>query len=202
VRSLRSFLSSLISLRALRTGLGLLITLGCIIWLGPFERSTEPLFRIHQQPEEYMSKVAVWSFTEEGSLENFLSADYWAYLPEIKASKLVLPHLTIYKPDNTLWNIDAKHARVKQPSLGTIEQIELLETVVLERPAAQMAAPIKVETQVIRYQPKKKYAETDQFITMTKPDLKITGVGMRAFLENGSVELLSDVKTSYLSHAQ
>lgn len=184
---------------SLKTGLALLVALAGILCFGPFEQASQSLFRINQHPQEYMSKVSVWSFTEEGNLKHYLSADYWAYSPEVAASRLSLPHLTIHKPDHTIWNIDAKRAVVKQPSLASIEQVELLETVVLERPATALAAPIKVETQAIRYQPKQSYAETDQFITMTKPDLKITGVGMRAFLENSSVELLRDVKTSYLS---
>lgn len=150
-----------------------------------------------KDPQEYMKNVFVTIYTEQGLLKDELSAHYWAYLPEQKISTLVAPHLTVYRPDGTLWIIDAKKGKIKQPTLGTIEQIALQEEVTLERPATNKVLPIKLETEELRYQPKKQYAESDVFITMTKPDLKITGTGLRAFLDQSSVELLRDVKTYY-----
>ena len=152
---------------------------------------------IKQNPQEYMRQVFVTTFTEEGFLKDELFATYWAYLPEAQLSTLIVPHLTVHRSDGTIWHIDAKKGQVKQPSLGTIEQIALYENVVLERPATPLAISLKLETHELRYQPKKQYAESDDFITVTKPDLKITGTGLRAFLEQGSVELLRDVKTYY-----
>jgi len=150
-----------------------------------------------KDPQEYMKGVFVTIFTEQGLLKDELSAHYWAYLPEAKISTLVTPQLIVYKPDGTTWIINAKRGKIKQPTLGTIEQIALQEEVVLERPATKITLPIKLETEELRYQPKKQYAESDVFITMTKPDLKITGTGLRAFLDQSSVELLRDVKTYY-----
>lgn len=179
-------------------GFAVIIILSLVFWLSPFEKPKDLSFNLKSQPEEYMKEVMVWSFTEEGNLKHYLSTSYWAYLPEKATSTLERPHLTFYKPDNTIWNIDATRGKVTQPNIGQIDQVELLDKVVLERPATKMDLPIKVETEVIRYQPKNQYAETDQFITLTKPDLKITGTGMRAFLDQSFVELLHNVKTCYV----
>lgn len=149
-----------------------------------------------------MKDVSVWAYTEEGMLKHHLSADYWAYVPLHQASQLTTPHLTVYKPDNTIWTIDAKRGDVTQPTLGQIDQVELSDTVILKRPPSPNLMPITLETEVLRYQPKKQYAETDQSITLTKPDLKITGVGMRAFLEKNTVELLNNVKSQFVSSPQ
>lgn len=177
--------------------IALIVIFGFVTWLSPFEKTPFTGFRIATKPQEYMRQVSVWAFTETGDLKHYLSADYWAYLPSTQSSILTTPFLTIYKPDKTLWNIQAKKGNIQQPTLGHIDQVELSGTVILHRPATANVMPIKLETENLRYQPKIQYAETEHFITMTKPDLKITGVGMRAFLEKSSVELLHNVKTFY-----
>jgi len=152
---------------------------------------------LDKKPQEYMVNAFVTIFTEGGSLKNELSAKYWAYLPEKKKSTFNTPHLTIYKPDGTLWHIDAQKGEAIQPNIGTIEKVILQKKVVLERPGSSVADPIQVNTEEMDYYPKNQYAENQKFVQMNKPGLTITGVGLRAFLENGSVELLQDVKTFY-----
>lgn len=168
-------------------------------WVSPDTQSPRSVFQKVKHPQEYMTQVSMWSYTETGQLKNEMSANYWAYLPETKASQLNEPHLIVYKPDNTLWHIKSKKGRILQPTVGVIDEVELMEDVEIERPGSAKVMPLKLETSVIRYRPKTEYAETDQFITMTKPDLKITGTGMKAFLDKNFVELLHNVKTYYMA---
>lgn len=150
-----------------------------------------------KKPQEYMSDFLVTFFTTEGQLKNKLSAAYWAYQPEKKGSTLTTPHFVVYKPNGSLWTIDANRGFIKQPNIGTWDQIELYSHVVINRPATGTFVPLRLESEKLYYQPDKEYAETDQLVVMTKPGLKISGIGMRAFLDTHSVELLHDVKTSY-----
>lgn len=155
---------------------------------------------IERNPQEYMTHFFATVFTEKGLLKNKLSAKYWAYQPEIEGSTLTTPHLVIFKPDGSLWTIDADRGFIKQPNIGTLDQIILHNNVVINRPATDAFIPMTLETNELLYQPSQEYAESDQFVVMTKPGLKISGVGMRAFLNQGSVELLRDVKTYYTAH--
>lgn len=177
------------------------LTILSVIWvILPFDKKKQKKLQAVSHPQEYMTNVSMWSYTETGALKNELRAKYWAYLPETKSSELLLPHLTIYKPDKTIWHIDAKQGKVAQPTIGSIEQVELSNEVVIERPETDNhVIPLKLETSLLRYQPKTQYAETEQWITMTKPGLKIQGLGMRAFLDKNFVELLKDVKTTYIA---
>lgn len=152
---------------------------------------------LDQKPQEYMKDAFVSIYSEEGSLKNELSSQYWAYLPREKISRLVKPYLKIYKKDGSTWLINALKGKALQPTIGTIEQLELQQEVVIERPQTTSLYPLKLETSQITYEPKTEIAKTNQFITMTKPGLKVTGFGMRAYLNQGSVELLQDVKTFY-----
>lgn len=161
--------------------------------------STEPTPMPNIQPQEYMANAEVQFFSETGTLENRLSANRWAYFPDTQQSQLITPHLTVYKPDGTIWTVDAKRGHLQQPTLGTIEKISLYEQVVVVRPATATAIPIKLETDSLDYHPEKQYAEGAQSVTLTKPGLTIIGIGFRAFLDKSHVELLHDVKTHYTS---
>lgn len=175
-----------------------ILSFGLLFWVKSSDQ--EDLRRkklANHKPQEYMRHAFVTIFSESGSLKNELSAKYWAYLPDAELSILTLPHLSIYKPDGSIWLIDAKKGRVKQPTIGNIEQLELQDEVVIERPETKTTIPLKLETTELNYYPKKEFAESEQWVVMNKPGLKMTGVGLRAYLNQGSMELLRDVKTYY-----
>ena len=151
-----------------------------------------------QQSLEYMKQAYVTVFTDEGKIKNELFASAWLYHPKNQSSTLTTPHLTFYKPDGSEWTIDAKEGTIAQPTLGSIEKITLQNQVILQRLASKTLTPLKMETESLNYQPKKQYADSDKLVTLIKPGLKITGIGLRAFLDQNSVELLRDVKTQYL----
>lgn len=177
-----------------------LLAVACSLWLIlPNNLEEKMSFRAMKHPEEYMSNVSLKTYTIDGLLKNELHAEYWAYLPEKNCSELTTPHLTVYKPDKTVWHIDAKQGRVSQPSLAKVQEVELSDHVVIRRPATAKSVPIKLETAQIRYQPDKEYAESDEFVSLSKPNLTVTSQGMKAFLDRGFVELLHDVKTYYVA---
>jgi LPS export ABC transporter protein LptC len=185
----------------MKTYIGLIAIIllgGFLFWVKPADKAAGEDLSLSKRPQEYMIKAFVTFYTEEGNLKNQLSADYWAYFPKIQASLLTTPHLTVYKADGTLWKVDAKKGKLQQPTLGSIEKISLQEKVILERPGTATAMPIKLETEMLDYHPKQQFAEGDQSITLIKPGLKITGIGLRAFLDKGIVELLKNVQTQYV----
>lgn len=176
-----------------------LFSLGLLFFVKTQDQKPQNNTFAEKKPQEYMTDFLVTIFTKEGGLENKLSAHYWAYQPEKAGSNITKPHLIIYKPDGSLWTIDANHGFIKQANIGKLDQIHLHSQVVIYRSATSAFVPLKLETDKLFYEPSKEYAETDQLVVMTKPGLKISGIGMRAFLDKSFVELLHDVKTSYIS---
>lgn len=174
-----------------------LLSVALLFFVKSHEHKLQKNAHTEKHPQEYMAHFFVTVFTEQGFFENKLFAKYWAYQPETKGSTLTKPHLVIYKPDGSLWTIDANRGFIKQPNIGTLDQIILHDNVVINRPATNAFIPITLETEELSYQPSKEFAETDKYVVMTKPGLKISGIGMRAFLDQSAVELLSDVKTYY-----
>ncbi len=176
-----------------------LLSIGLLFFVKSEDHKLQTNIQAKKRPQEYMTHFFVTIFSTEGLLKNELSANYWAYQPETAGSTVTAPHLVIYKPNGTRWTIDADRGFVKQANIGALDQIDLHSHVVINRPAVDTLVPMTLETNDLYYQPNKEYAETDQFVVMTKPGLKISGIGMRAFLDKGFVELLSDVKTCYTS---
>ena len=150
-----------------------------------------------KEPQEYMKKLKISRFTETGTLKEKMSADEWAYLPEKAISTLKNPHLNTVKPDGTEWIVTAQKGKIKQPSLGILEEIFLEKTVVLRRLETKKITPIRIETEELHYNPEKAYAENEVFVTIQKPGYKITGIGLQAFLNKDILELQRDVKTYY-----
>jgi len=178
----------------------LIIAIGLTMGFGPFEKAPIPNLQMTAEPREYMKEVSVWTFTQTGKPKHHLVADAWVHIPETAVSTVTSPFLIVYKPDETIWKIHSKQGTIRQPVTGNgIEQIELSNTVVLNRPQTPQNVPLKLETEMLRYEPQKQFVETESFVTITRPDLKITGIGMRGFLENSYVELLENVKTFYES---
>jgi len=151
--------------------------------------------------KEYMQGVAVTEYKIDGQLQNQLLAQHWHYIPSAGHSLFKSPHLTVYKPDGSAWHIRSEHGRAYHKTLGsTIDDITLWQSVSIERPASANIVPVLLETSELCYKPKNAFLSSDQKVTLNKPGLVITGVGLRAFLNKSLIELLSDVKTHYVSH--
>ncbi len=150
----------------------------------------------HKRPQEYMKGVLMHDFTEEGSLKQSLQARAWTYRPELQRSTLEKPLLKIYKPKN-MWIIQADEALVKQPTLGNIETVTLQHHVQLERPPTQTYSALRLETELLHYEPKTQTAHSDQWVIIKRPDFQISGIGLEASFHPETLNLLKDVQTTY-----
>lgn len=149
-----------------------------------------------KRPQEYMKHIVLHDFTEAGSLKQTLQADAWDYRPEQQQSILENPYLRVYKAEG-LWTIRADHGLISQPSLGSITEIRLQQHVRLEHPATPSNTALRLETSMLRYDPKANTAHSDQFVVIKKPGFLMSGWGLRASFHPETLELLKDVQTTY-----
>lgn len=177
-----------------------LILLGLTFLIIPSDKTTVNHFHIETQPQEYMNGIFIQNYTEKGELKNQLSASYWAYMPEISASIFNNPFLITYRMDGSEWRIRAEEGRAKQPKIGSIEEVTLSKHVVIERPATTKIQHIRIETEKLRYQPDKDFAESDVLVKMMKPGLLMSGIGLKAYLNQNVVHLLNKVETKYVAN--
>ncbi len=170
-----------------------IITLGVLYFLNDHTiLSNTP----HKRPQEYMKGIVMHDFTEQGSLKQSLQAKTWAYRPEVQRSTLEKPVLKIYKP-TSLWIIQSDEALVKQPTLGSIETVTLKHHVQLERPPTQEETALRLETELLHYEPRTETAHSDQWVIIKRPDFQISGIGLEASFHPETLNLLKDVQTTY-----
>jgi len=152
---------------------------------------------INELLEEYMYNVQVENFDTEGALVQNLQAHYWAFVPKEGRSLLEHPEVTVFKKDNTHWILQAQKGQAFHEHLAvTPHHIEFWDKVILRRTGNE-TSPMELQTEQLSYFPEKKFAESKQYVTLTKPGTRITGHGLKAYLDKGQVELLQDVTTYY-----
>ncbi len=130
-----------------------LFSIGLVLIVKSERRTLQNAREAEKNPQEYMSHLFATIFNDDGNPKNQLSADYWAYQPEIAGSTLIKPHLIVYKPDGTRFTIDAKQGFAKQPRIGTVEQLNLHHQVVIKKLPVTTANAITIETEALLYQP-------------------------------------------------
>lgn len=181
-----------------RTLLLLSLTLALVFYfkeIPAVKRSSKNASQAH--PQEYMKTILLQAFRPDGKIKQQLKAEHWAYRPETQQSTLEQPFLIVYQADGSHWFIHSQKGFVKQRSLGSVQSIELQKNVVLERPAMQAQTPINVYTETLHYDPNTTYAHSDAWVDIHKGSFKISGLGLRGYLNRDSLELLKDVKSTY-----
>lgn len=149
--------------------------------------------------QEYMKVLTVSHYTEDGSLKDKIIANFWGYNPTSKTSALIKPNIYIFKENGSQWLISANKGNAFHETIDAkVSKLDLDDNVVMQRFASSSFAPIKLSTAHVSYYPQQESVETTSFVEMLKPGVLITGKGLTSDLKKNKVNLLSDVKTSYL----
>jgi LPS export ABC transporter protein LptC len=149
-----------------------------------------------------MKSVHVTHYTENGTIKDDITANYWEYLPKAGKSKLINPVLYVNKLNGVIWRIEAKHGSALHKTLESkIMQLDLWDDVVAVRPETTNSEPIRVTGSILHYFPENEYITSDEHVKMEKPGLIITGKGFQGYLNKNWVEILSDVTTTYINQS-
>lgn len=180
---------------------GILIII--IVVLIKQQNSTKPLQSLPNEMQEYMLSLKLYNYNEQGALKNFISAVSWKFTSNKKQSLISKPDVTIYKYPNYLYNIKAESGRVVHKSLNDqSDLIKLTDNVEVKQKyldESNKKPGFTLTTQYLELIPETGLAATDQHITIYKPGLIITGIGMNANLKSNQLEIHKDVKTKYQS---
>jgi lipopolysaccharide export system protein LptC len=122
-----------------------------------------------------------------------LSAAILRYYRDEGTAELDAPQLTSFRDGDPPWTANAEHGL----ALANGETVRLLGQAVLYRPASPQGGEITVVTRDLTIHPKDNYAETQQEVTATMGSHKVNAKGMRLFLGDKRIELLSHVRGVY-----
>jgi len=132
---------------------------------------------------------------KSGLPENKLYADFAAHYSDNKETELTNPLLTINKGDLPPWIIRSKTGVIADDG----RTLFMNGQVYIDRAGAKNVREVNIKTSNIRIQPKKNYAETDEWAELVSGLDTISGVGMKLFYQDPLyIELLANVKGKHV----
>lgn len=163
------------------------------LWLAQLGEREERVARFEgHAPEMTMEEFDVTAMGEDGSPLRRLSAAYMAHYIDTQTKELTLPHLVIYEHDAQPWHVASKRGWVSADN----DVLMLLGEVDIWRNYADGRREIHIETEDLRVLPNEEYAETELPVSISTLESLTRGTGMRAYLGESRVQLLSSVKTT------
>ena len=169
------------------------IAVASSLWLGGMSERHEEVARFEgHAPELTMEEFDVVAMGEDGSPRRRLSAAYMAQYIDTQTKELTRPHLVIYQDGAEPWHVASQRGWISADN----DELMLLGKVDIWRNYADGRREIHIETEDLRVVPDKEYAETELPVFISTPESLTRGKGMRAFLGESRMQLLSEVKTT------
>ena len=142
-------------------------------------------------PDLTMEEFEVTTMGEDGSPSRRLSAAYMAHFSDTQTKELTHPHLVVYRAEEEPWHVASERGWVSADN----DVLMLLGKVNIWRNQPDGKREIHIETQDLRVLPDDEYAETALPVSISTPESHTRGTGMRAYLGESRVQLLSKVRT-------
>ena len=144
-------------------------------------------------PDFFVENFVTTARDEEGRPRQRIEAVYMAHFPDTGTREFTRPQLTMYRGNGPPWQ-----ARAERGWLSASGDVMLLQgEVLIWRNSREGRPHIEIKTRDVRVLPATDYGETDQPVVITTRHTRSRGVGMRAWLEKGHLELLSRVHTVF-----
>ena len=132
---------------------------------------------------------------ESGLPENNLYADFAAHYTDNDETELTRPVLTINKQNSPPWIIRSETGIIADDG----QTIFMTGQVFIDRAGAKNVREVNIKTSNLHIEPKRNYAETDEWAELVSGLDTISGVGMRFFYQDPLyIELLANVKGKHV----
>ena len=162
------------------------------IWLARLGSTGTVVERFEgRAPDFTMEEFEVTSMGEDGTPLRRLSAAYMAHFIDTETKELNHPHLVVYRADAEPWHVASERGWVSADN----EVLMLLGKVNIWRNKPDGKPEIHIETEDLKVLPREEYAETELPVSISTPESLTHGTGMRAYLGESRVQLLSNVRT-------
>ena len=144
-------------------------------------------------PDFYMENFTTTTMGADGSPTRRISADYMAHFADTESSEFTNPYLVLYPESGEPWQVRSERGWASAHD----DVMLLLGEVHIWRDTAEGERLLDIHTRDLRVLPATDYGETDQPVTIRRGNVRSSGLGMRAYLEDDRLELLSKVRTVY-----
>ena len=131
-------------------------------------------------------------FLPDGKLQYEMTSDKVEHVKASEVTLLTNPDMNIYRGTEFPWHVTSKRGEVNPD--GT--EVELIDSVRVARTDAQNRDTIITSSRMTVF-PQKQYAQTEQDVRIDGAGGVSTGKGMKAYLKESRIHLLSNVRGQY-----
>lgn len=131
-------------------------------------------------------------FLPDGKMQYEMTADKVEHVKASEVTLLSKPDLQMYRGTEFPWHVQSERAEVNPD--GT--EVELIDAVRVARTDEKNRNTLITTTRMTVF-PQKQYAQTEQAVRIDGAGGTTTGKGMKAYLKDGRMDLLSNVRGQY-----
>ncbi|MES2820671.1 MAG: LPS export ABC transporter periplasmic protein LptC [Pseudomonadota bacterium] len=137
----------------------------------------------------YVIKADTVQYQADGELHYEMTADRMEHLKTTDMTLLSAPDLMLYRGTPLPWHVRSARGEVSPKG----KEVELIDDVRVERTDAK-GRPTILTTSRLTVIPEKEYAQTSQAVRIEAANGVTTAKGMKAYLNDGRMLLLSNVR--------
>ena len=128
-------------------------------------------------------------YLPDGTLQYDMTSDKVEHVKATDVSLLTTPNLNMYRGGAFPWHVQSKRGEVSSDG----DQVELMDSVRVERTDEKQRTTIITSSRMTVF-PQKEYAQTDQDVRIDGAGGVTTAKGMKAYLKDSRMDLLSNVR--------
>ncbi|WNW11730.1 LPS export ABC transporter periplasmic protein LptC [Pseudomonas sp. DTU_2021_1001937_2_SI_NGA_ILE_001] len=140
----------------------------------------------------YVINARSVQYLPDGKVQYEMTADKVEHLKATEVSLVTTPDLQMYRGTLYPWHVQSTRAEVSPSG----DQVELIDNVRVARTDEKQRATIITSSRMTVF-PQKQYAQTEQAVKIDAAGGVSTAVGMKAYLKDGRMDLLSKVRGQY-----
>jgi lipopolysaccharide export system protein LptC len=137
----------------------------------------------------YVVNATTVQYQADGKLHYELTSDKLEHVKSSDITLLTSPFLHLYRGTELPWKVSSERAEVAPQG----KEVELIDSVRVERTDAK-GRPTILTTSRLTVFPDKEYAQTEQAVRIVAANGVTTAQGMKAYLNDGRMLLLSNVR--------
>ena len=153
----------------------------------------QPVAQVDESAIDYYAiNARSVQYLPDGKLQYEMTSDKVEHLKATEVTLLTKPDLQMYRGTAFPWHVQSERGEVNPD--GT--EVELIDSVRVSRTDEKNRNLLITTTRMTVF-PQKQYAQTDQDVRIDGAGGVTTGKGMKAYLKDGRMNLLSNVRGQY-----
>ena len=154
-----------------------------------------PTVAVNENAIDYFATYAhSRQFLPDGKLQYEMTSEKLEHLKASEVTQLTQPDMQLYRGTAYPWHVKSERGEVNPD--GT--EVELIDSVRIARTDDKNRTTIITSTRMTVF-PQKEYAQTERDVRIDGAGGVTTGKGMKAYLKDGRMDLLSNVRGQYES---